>query len=46
MGDVFWKGESWKIIKPMITAQLKMKDAYSLYNVIEIFHSQKVTKTE
>jgi hypothetical protein len=28
----------------MATAQLKMKNVYSLYNVIEIFCQRKVTK--
>jgi hypothetical protein len=46
MGDVFCKGESWKVIKPTTIAWLKMEDVYKLCNVIEIFHWNKVTKTK
>ncbi len=34
------------MIRPTATARLKMEDAHSFCNVIEIFHQKKVTKTK
>jgi hypothetical protein len=41
MGGVFWKGGSWKVIKPTIIARLNMENAFNVYNVIKIFYKKK-----
>jgi len=41
MGNVFWRGGSREIGRPKATTQLKMEDACSFYNVIEIFVKEK-----
>jgi hypothetical protein len=41
MGVVFWKGESWKVAKPITIVQLKMEDAYIFCNVIGFFLMKK-----
>jgi len=46
MGDVSWRGGSQEVARPKAIAQLKVEDAGSLYNVVEIFYWKKVTKIE
>jgi hypothetical protein len=44
MGDVSWKGGTQGIARPTTIIRLKMQDAYSLCNVIELFCPKKVVK--
>ncbi len=46
MGGVSWRGGSWEVARPMITAQLKMANVCIFYNVIEFFLWRKITKTK
>ncbi len=46
MKSVFWRGGSRKVVRLIVTTQLKMEDVCTLCNIIEKIWWKKVIKTE